>query len=174
MSPFLFPKILAHIQLEAVNDLKWGPPSLTVSLLAYLQSTSQDRLVLTRNFNAYIMKRGRKVILFSSISFLIMTITILVWRKQYQCIDSVRKVNNLLEKNGFRKTCDKLKLKSLSDCNKYDKEMLKRHSSSNLKRELDHCPSYINNTKVSFHPEEKNYPLSFSILAHKDAVQFSR
>ena len=120
------------------------------------------------------MRKYRKVGLISSIILLFMTIFIFIRRKQNKCIDSVGKVNNILEKSGFDRTCDKLKLKSSSECNDYDNEMLKRHSDSNLERELEHCPSYINNTKVHFHPEEKNYPLSFSILAHKDAVQFSR
>lgn len=120
------------------------------------------------------MKIYRKVTLISSIILLIMTILILIRRKQHKCIDSVRKVNNILEKGGFARTCDKLKLKSVSECNKYDDEMVKRHSHSYLESQLEDCPSYINNTKVHFHPEEKNYPLSFSILAHKDPVQFSR
>ena len=120
------------------------------------------------------MKKYRKITLISSIIVLIMTILILIRRKENKCIDSVRKVNNILERSGFARTCDKLKLKSSSECNKYDDEMLQRHSDSYLERELEHCPSYINNTKVNFHPEEKHYPLSFSILAHKDPVQFSR
>ena len=120
------------------------------------------------------MKKYRKVILISSIIALIMTILILIRKKQNKCIDSVRKVNNILDKSDFARTCDKLKLKSSSECNEYDNEMLQRHSHSYLERQLEDCPSYINNTKVHFHPEEKNYPLSFSILAHKDAVQFSR
>lgn len=120
------------------------------------------------------MKKYRKITLIFSIILLFITIFIFIRRKQNKCIDSVRKVNNILEKSGLSRTCDKLKLKSSPECYEYDNEMLKRHSDSNLERELEHCPSYINNTKVHFHQEETNYPLSFSILAHKDAVQFSR
>ena len=120
------------------------------------------------------MKKYRKVTLISSIIFLIMTVFIFIRGKQNKCINSVRKVNYILEKSGLSRTCDKLKFKSSSECNEYDSEMLKSHSDSNLEHELQHCPSYINNTKVNFHPEEKTFPLSFSILAHRDAVQFSR
>ena len=108
---------------------------------------------------------------------LVATFFIIEDMKENVCLNSVKKVNSFLNRNGFSKltdSCQKLSVQSKEECNEYDQKMSNKFTDINLERELDNCETYINNTKVNFHLEEKETPLAFSILTHKDAVQLSR
>ena len=97
-----------------------------------------------------------------------------LYKAKFSCVQTITEVNEKFKRLGFNGSCAKLTLGSAHDCDDYEKRTRKLQSEEFLDHQLDSCQSYIEQTKVNFHEEEKQYPLAFSILAHKDPVHFSK
>ena len=123
------------------------------------------------------MRKVRTFCFIFTIGVILLTLLIVKRIKQSDYINSVEKVNDILQRRGsthWADRCAKLKVKTKEECNEYDMAMSARHTDVHLSRQLEDCSAYITHTRVSFHPGEKKTPLAFSILAHRDAVQLSR
>ena len=96
------------------------------------------------------------------------------WAREYSCINTVSQVNRELQAAGFNKTCPILQVTSAADCNARRQHDLVNSAQDFLDGQLDACSNYIKDTAVPFNDEEKDHPLAFSILAHKDASQFAK
>ena len=94
--------------------------------------------------------------------------------REYSCINTVSQVNRELTAAGLNRTCPILQVTSAADCNAKRQYDLVTSSQDFLDGQLGACSNYIKDTAVSFHDEEKDHPLAFSILAHKDPAQFAK
>ena len=121
------------------------------------------------------MWRKRKIIL--TVLVMILTLTILSYRSKHQCINSVKNVNKVLTKKGVKKMCEKQQVKSADECIAFEEASKLKSKNEYLDLQLNDCPKYIKDTKVDYSEsevEEKETPLAFSLLAHKDANQLSK
>ena len=120
------------------------------------------------------LKLRRSEILLAA-SVLVIVLLILCSRdREYSCINTVNQVNRELLAAGFNNSCPILQVTSSADCNIRRQFDIVTSSQDYLDGQLDACSNYIKDTSVPFQEEEKEHPLSLSILAHKDSSQFAK
>ena len=119
--------------------------------------------------------RLRKSEILLAACVIVIILLILVTRaREYSCINTVNQVNRELQAAGINKSCPILQVTSSAECNTMRHLDLVTSSQDYLDGQLDACSNYIKDTSVPFQEEEKEHPLSFSILAHKDPSQFAK
>ena len=120
-------------------------------------------------------RKLRKSEILLAVSVLVIVLLILCSRaREHSCINTVDQVNRELLAAGFNKSCPILQVTSAADCNIRRQFDIVTSSQDYLDGQLDACSNYIKDTSVPFQKEEKEHPLSFSILAHKDPSQFAK
>ena len=120
-------------------------------------------------------RKLRKSEILLAVSVSVIVLLILCSRaREYSCINTIDQVNRELLAAGFNKSCPILQVTSAADCNIRRQFDIMTSSQDYLEGQLDACSNYIKDTSVPFQEEEKEHPLSFSILAHKDPSQFAK
>merc|ERR1719233_1236269 len=106
---------------------------------------------------------------------MMLVLTILTYRSKHHCINTVNTVNDVLNKKGLKRMCDKQKVKTADECMLFEEEAKFKSTDEHLHLQLNDCHRYVEDMKVDFsEAKEKETPLAFSILAHKDAIQLSK
>eukprot|EP00092_Neocalanus_flemingeri_P004033 GFUD01004341.1.p1 GENE.GFUD01004341.1~~GFUD01004341.1.p1 ORF type:complete len:406 (-),score=130.77 GFUD01004341.1:4-1221(-) len=106
---------------------------------------------------------------------MMLTMMILRYRSKQECFATVTAVNDDLEKKGLHTMCKKQQVKSAEECNVFQEDSKLKSRDEYLDLQLDDCARYIEDTKVEYNEvKEKETPLAFSIMAHKDANQLSK
>lgn len=100
--------------------------------------------------------------------------TLVSYRSKHECINTVIAVNEDLDKKGRHTMCQKQQLKSADECNSFQEDSKLKSKDEYLDLQLNDCAGYIEDTKVDSEDIEKETPLAFSLLAHKDANQLSK
>jgi len=106
---------------------------------------------------------------------MLLTMALVSYKAKHKCIRDVNSVNEEFEKFGLDKKCEKLQLNSAEECNAFEENSKMTSSEEYLDLQLDDCAQYIENTKVKHTSiNEKDLPLAFSLIAHRDASQLSK
>lgn len=127
--------------------------------------------------NATMIKLSRKrevPFCLSCLAVLGTVLLVMARARQSSCISAVTTINRELQNAGFNKSCPILQVTSAKECStkqQYDRVI---SSEDFLDGQLAVCSNYIKDTWVPYKDEEKEHPLAFSILAHKDPAQFAK
>ena len=119
------------------------------------------------------LKRRSEILIVTSVT-VILLLMLGRWAREYSCITTVTQVNTELRATGYNISCPILQVSSAAECNTRRQNDLVTSSQDFLDGRLEACSNYIKDTAVTFHEEEKDHPLAFSILAHKDPHQFAK
>ena len=119
------------------------------------------------------LKRRSEILIVASVT-VILLLMLGRWAREYSCITTVTQVNTELRAAGYNISCPILQVSSAAECNTRRQNDLVTSSQDFLDGRLEACSNYIKDTEVNFHEEEKDHPLAFSILAHKDSHQFAK
>ena len=119
------------------------------------------------------LKRRSEILRVASVS-VILLLMLGRWTSENYCINTVTQVNSELRAAGYNTSCPILKVTSAAECNTRRQNDIVTSSQDFLDGRLEACSNYIKDTTVPFHEEEKDHPLAFSILAHKDPYQFAK
>jgi len=94
-----------------------------------------------------------------------------VHRWHNSCWNSVLQVRHHLGSSP----CSALRVTSSEQCRAYKAAVASRSTDAHLFTELDECSAYLNsNTEPEWSEEEKNLPLAFAILDHRDGAQLAK
>ena len=119
------------------------------------------------------LKRRSEILIVTSVT-VILLLMLGRWAREYSCITTVTQVNTELRAAGYNISCPILQVSSAAECNTRRQNDLVTSSQDFLDGRLGACSNYIKDTEVTFHEEEKDHQLAFSILAHKDPHQFAK
>ena len=119
------------------------------------------------------LKRKSEILIVASVT-VILLLMLGRWAREYSCITTVTQVNTELRAAGYNISCPILQVTSAAECNIRRQNDLVTSSQDFLDGQLEACSNYIKDTAVPFHEKEKDHPLAFSILAHKDPHQFAK
>lgn len=119
------------------------------------------------------MLRKSKIVM--TVLVMMLVLTILSYRAKHHCINTVITVNDVLGKKGLKRMCEKQKLKTADECVLFEEDAKMKSKDEYLDLQLNDCHKYVEDIKVDIsEAKEKETPLAFSILAHKDAIQLSK
>ena len=127
---------------------------------------------MMRNLAKIVIRKHRLVL---TLSVIMLTVMILRYRSNNDCITTVRAVNDDLDKQGLHTMCKKQQVKTAEECNSFQEDSKIKSKDEHLDLQLDDCFGYIEDTKVEYNKIiERETPLAFSIMSHKDANQLSK
>ena len=121
---------------------------------------------LATTIHRKVKKRKKEIFLFVLIVSIVLCVEIFF----NSCLGVVEEVNSELLRLGLNKTCAKLKIHSQQDCDEFES----RNRNQDFETDFQNCEMFIEKTKVNYHEEEKQYPMAFSILAHRDLVHLTK
>ena len=121
---------------------------------------------LTTTIHRKVKKRKKEIFLF----VLVVAIVVCVEIFFNSCLGVVEEVNSELLRLGLNKTCAKLRIQSQEDCDEFES----RNRNQDFESDFQNCEMFIEKSKVNYHEEEKQYPMAFSILAHRDLVHLTK